>query len=462
MNKSTTVTFYAWRVALVSAVSVFLVFVMIRNLILASGLFPGADEAVTRREQELKDISARQSTIEGQFTDRNGAPITAPDTPGKPGKLLFDECYSYLIGYNSGVYGTSGLRKKLYHALYYGGADHVGASVQLTTDNDLQEFCYRQVLGSHEGSVIVMKPDTGELLACVSRSSASEGFNANEIDEKFSDYNQLDAFFMNRATFNQDPPGSTFKVITAASMIDNGMEDYSYFDETGEFTVGRTSIHNFGGAVYNSAPMNMEFALNHSVNVYFASAALPLTAGCLQNTAARFLFGQTVELDFATLTSNLDLGALNQPELLAQAAFGQGRLTTSPMQIVMIMGAVMNDGKMMLPYLIASTSDNGKTLQYSKPTKAADALSGETAASLRNYLHSNALHYGFDEEGYGRVYAKTGTADQANGKNHIYYLIGVETEKGDYAALIDWRESRESSSALKPSAVNLLRYLQSM
>ena len=453
------VTFYAARAALVSAVSVLLVFCMIRNLILASGMIPGADMTADSRAESLRDIAARRNTLEGEFLDRNGAAITEAEEPGKPARLLFDESYSYLIGYNSNIYETSGLRKRLYHELFYGGADGKGASVKLTTDNRLQEFCYRDILGKHEGSVIVMDAKTGELLACASRSSASVAFRANEIDEKFPEYSQIDAFFMNRAAFNQDPPGSTFKIITAASMIENNLEDYIYHDENGVFSVGDTNIRNFGGAVYNQ-DINMEFALNRSVNVYFAAAALKLKGGNLQDTARRFLFDQETRLDFAALNSNLNLSSLNNQALLAQTAFGQGKITVTPLQITMIMDAVLNDGVIMKPYLVQSITDNGKTRNYSSPEKLSKAISPRVAEKLKKYLNSNAVYYGFDEEIYGKVYAKTGTADQANGKNHIYYLIGVETDTGTYAALIDRRETGESSSALKQSAMNLIRYLR--
>ena len=462
MNRNSNVIFHAARVSAVSAVSVFLVFLMIYNLVMASGLIPGADEAVDARTEQLKNISERQSSVEGQFVDRNGEAITEPGEAGKPARLLYDEAYSYLIGYNSGVYGTSGLRSRLYRELFFGGADRIGASVALTTDNGLQDFCYRQVLGEHEGSVIVMDARTGELLACTSRSSAAVGLNANEIDGHFAEYQEIDAFFLNRATLNQDPPGSTFKIVMSASMLENGMGNFTYDDIDGELNVGNASIHNYNEAVYGEG-VNMETALNRSVNVYFSSAALKLTSGALQNTAERFQIGKRVTLDFTSLDSNFDLGNLNNQALLALTAFGQGRTTISPLQISMIMDAVMNKGVIMKPFLIQTVTDNGKTSTYSKPETLSKAISADVAKTLKDYLHSTAVGYGFIEEEYGVVYAKTGTADQANGKNHLYLLMGLETRDGEtYVALIDWRNCVGSSAALKPSAANLLRYLSSM
>ena len=245
-------------------------------------------------------------------------------------------------------------------------------------------------------------------------------------------------------------------------MLENGMGDYTYDDNDGEFTVGNAHIHNYNGAVYGKG-VSMETALNKSVNVYFSAAALKLTSGALENTAARFQIGQRVPLDFATLESNFDLGDLGNESLLALTAFGQGQTTVSPLQIATIMGAVMNRGVMMKPFVVQTLTDNGLTSTYSSPEMLSRALSGDAAATLKGYLHSTAVGYGFTEEDYGMVYAKTGTADQSNGRNHLYLLLGLETKDGhSYAALIDWRNCSGSSAALKPSAANLLRYLSNM
>ena len=453
------VTFYSVRAALISALSVLLVFLIIYRLVLSTGLIPGADAAVDARAQSLRNFSERMSSVEGQFMDRNGDPITEPSAPGKPAQVIFGEAYSYLIGYNSAVYGTSGLRSRLYRELFYGGADRVGAQVTLTTDNDLQEFCYRNVLGEHEGSVIVLRPETGEVLACASRSSAQCPYNVNEIDAKYEEYSQYDAFFLNRATMSQDPPGSTFKIVTAAAMIEGGMEDYLYDDETGALRVGDINIRNFGNQSYGKN-VNMEFAFQRSMNVYFASAAMNMDANRLRNTAQAFLFGEKISLDFAALSSHIDM---RSRPLLASAAFGQGKTIVSPMQVVMLMGTVLNHGEMMKPYLIQSIADNGATRKPTKPQRLSEAVSAATARSLKAYLHSNALYYGLSEE-YGTVYAKTGTADQADGRNHIYYLLGLEDKRtgASYAALIDRRNTQEASGALKASAETLLGYLRDM
>jgi peptidoglycan glycosyltransferase len=463
------VPFNPKRTALICAVSVALVFVFMYNLIIGSGLVPGADEAVDARTQKLENIAARRATIEGSFVDRNGLPITVALEPGVPAEVQFDESYSYLIGYNTAMYGTSGLRRTMYDYIFYGNEDGVGATVKLTTDNDLQEYCYGLLEGS-EGSIVVLNAGTGAILACASRSSAEIGYNVNEIDSRFRLYSQHEAFFLNRAIMAEGSSGSTFKIITAASMVENGMEDYTYFDDTGAYTVGGTKIYNYKKQVFGKT-LDLGSAMKYSANVYFASAGVKLNARNLQDTAHRFLFGQTQKLDFCTLSSTFDLGNLSDRGLLAQTAFGQGKVNVSPLQIACVMAAVVNDGVMMKPYLIESVADEGEILEQitlgdtvftMEPEVASFAMEPEVAERLQYYLNGNAAYYGFDDAVYGKVYAKTGTADQANGRNHIFYLVGVETEMGSYAILVDRRNTSQTSGALKRIAMDVLAYLVTM
>lgn len=446
------------RPALIYAATVFLTFVFIYNLILGTGLIPGADTAVDARTRKLEDIAARKATVEGSFFDRNGFPISEGTTPGKPATVLFDEAYSHTIGYNSNMYGTSGLRKLLYDHLFYGGNDHTGAAVTLTTHNDLQQYCYDLLAGS-EGSIIVMDAETGELLACASRSHSEVGYNVNEIDQQFKTYSQYNAFFLNRATMAQDTAGSIFKILTAASMLENDMGDYMYDDLDGNFKIGSGTIHNYKNAVYG-AGIDLQTALNKSVNVYFASASQELNARNLQNTAHRFLFGQEISLDFTTLDSTFDLGNLSDRMLLAQTAYGQGQVAVSPLQIAMVMAGVINDGTMMKPYLIQQITDDGKTIYTARPEKASNALDKDIARQLQDYLKSTAESYGLTEELYGTVYAKTGTADQGtNHLNHIYFLAGAQINDHRYVILADRSNTNQTSGALKQTVSSVLTYL---
>lgn len=453
------------RIAFCISATVFVTFFFIYNLIVAGGLFAGADSEHQEKKAQLQQEEARKITLEGPIIDRNGDAITQAETVGKPAVLLFDECYSYLVGYNCKMYGTSGLRSRMGKYLFDGGTDNIGAEITLTTDNGLQQFCY-DILGASEGSVIVMNADTGALLACTSRSHAQVGYNANLVCDdpelnKYPEYRNYDSFFFNRSTTSADPPGSTFKIVTAASLLENDMGDYVYNDTTGFVEIDGAKLRNFADAVQGK--VDLQKALNQSVNVYFATAAQHLRAYNLQITAEKFMLGVPLDLDFCDLYANFDLGDMSDNVLLARTAFGQGHTTVAPLQIVMFMEAVLCDGTINKPYLIERITDDGKVIQQTKPQVLSEAIEDHTARTLKEYLHSTAEGYGYTEDLYGMVYAKTGTADMANGMNHIYMLIGVEIEeKGNFVILIDRRNTTSTSGAVKKDAESILNYLLSM
>ena len=147
---------------------------------------------------------------------------------------------------------------------------------------------------------------------------------------------------------------------------------------------------------------------------------------------------------------------------MAQTAYGQGKVAVSPLNVAMMMGAIVNDGKIMKPYLVQSITDDGKVEQDTKPTVAYETLDKSTAEKMQGYLHNVAVSYGFEEDVYGQVYAKTGTADQTNGLNTCYYLMGVETDSGKYVLVVNHRNTTGTSGSLKKAATDLLAYVVTM
>lgn len=447
------------RLAAVCAALVTLTLGLSLAMILRSGLIPGVNEEADQRKAKLEAIYEKEATLEGQFLDRDGAAISLPSAPGQAAPLVDGEAYAYLIGYNSPIYGTSGLRSSLSDYLYTGGKDRVGAAVTLTLDRALQENCYR-LLDGHAGSVIVLEPDSGAVLACASRSADDMGMDVNQIDDLMPTYLQREGFLLNSALRTEDPPGSTFKLITAASLIENGLSGYT-MDDTGSFRYGTNVITNHDGVV-GGPGVTLQRALVSSLNTYFASAGYELGNALLGKTAAGFLYDANYTLDFGTLCSSSGLsGSLNR-NAAGSAAFGQGELATSPLQICCSMAAFLNGGQLMKPYLIQQIEDEGAVCYAAQPELLRQACTQETAAQVLSLAEAAAQSYGFEYAG-GRVYAKTGTAETSSGLHHLYLLLGVEMPSGQrYAALIDWRETSGGSGQLIASAQMLLEYLRQL
>lgn len=439
----------AQRVKAVLSVILIIIVCFLYYLIIESGVIPGADKDVDAKIAQLKQTEEAKKTVEGAIIDRNQEAITQAEEPGTPAICLFPEAYSSLIGYQSHRYGNSGIRKIYSSELLLGGKDKAGATIELTTDNDLQAFCY-QLLGNQIGSIVIMENQSSQILSMVNRSDETIEYNVNEIDKLFDTYKEIPEFFYHRALLAQDPPGSTWKIVTAAAMLENGMDDFVYEDTTGEYHGIRNAGHVPQGRT------NLEKALVTSSNTYFAKAGYILGGAALEESASKFLVGEPIPLDFTVLTSQLDL-EFYQRELTEQTAFGQGRTTISPLQIAMILQAVVNDGEMQKPYLISKITDDGKVIQEGKREVLSTAVAEKTADRLKECLRKTAKSYGYEEGVYGTVYAKTGTAQISSGQyNHIYLVFATE----EYTGIISMDRSSKSSSSLIPLSQELLDYLQ--
>lgn len=441
--------------AKIASLLVIVCVIFVLYITLRSGVIPGLNPYIDNRKEELVNNVVKENTLSGEIFDSLGNQITKAEEVGKPAKLLFEECYSHLINYNS-----NGLYKKYYNELRVDKKDHIGADIQLTTVNDLQEYCYNQLEGK-EGSLIVLNSKTGAILACASRSSKSQSYNTTVKESVFANINN---FYINRAVMDEDTLGSLIKIITAASMIENDMKNYVCDDSSGKVEINGNFIHNHGNEG-NSKETDMTLALKESSNVYFALASLELGADNYKKTADKFLLGKEIKLDFTTLKSTFDLGVPGDKWALAQAAFGQGSVAASPLHGTFIMSAVINEGKIMKPYMVQNITNNNNTVYEAKEEVLSKAIEKSTAKALKDMLHKNAVHYGFDEDTYGKnIYAKTGTAqmDETKERFHIYYLVGVETESGEYVVLVSERNTPNGSKSLKGIAKNVVNYVLAM
>ena len=442
------------RGAAVNAGAALLAFFMILVVMVNSGMMPGVSSRVDSDKATTAYWDKVTSSIEGTIRDRNGTVLCSAADYGTPGTLTYPESTSFLLGYNSLRYGQSGLRSMYRDVLLDTDADGKGGTLNLTLDIDLQNYCQSQLRG-HEGAIIVMNWKTGALLTAASSSDPNITFNANEIDEKWDVYNQGN-FWYDRCWLVEDPPGSTEKILTAACALEHGQGDFE-FDDTGEFDIGGASIHNFGNGVYGRT--GLQSALRNSVNTYFAALSLRLGQAAFMETHEKFLYNVPIsDLDFTeqTLTSTV---RLTTQASLAMAGYGQSTLRTSPLHIALSMAGVMHDGTIIKPYLVENTTIKGRTKHQHKPeTLSKDCISKADARTLRSYLNANAASYGFDEATCGTAYAKTGTADDSRGSNHIYCLAGT----GDYVVLVSISHTHSASGLALPLTKNVLSYVHGM
>ena len=363
--------------------------------------------------------------MEGDYVDRNGNFIMGSYEAGQPATANYPEnyAYAYLLGY----YSVSGDKENRYglrgnlenYTLFHLDSNSKGATVTLTTDNALQDYCW-QLLGDTEGSIIVLDNRTGKILALASTSGVT--YDVNDVTTLLD--SDVEGSQYRRGTYETDPPGSTFKIVTATAALTKQEEenlDDSWFDynDTGSFYALGSDFEITNWAYLSYGKIDLEEAMNHSVNTYFANLGIKTGTEQMEKTAKAFMIGTDIEIPFlCTISSSIEFDK-EQIEV-AQTSFGQGKTQITPLQIAMISQSVANDGNMMSPYIVDSIHSGRLPLYKAFPKKLSTTMDSTVNDRLKEILHSTAVGYGFDEANYGMVYAKTGTAECAEDRIHTY------------------------------------------
>ncbi len=380
----------------------------------------------TKNTVTYNEISSK--VIEGDILDRNGNLIMGNASEGTGSFAYEPEAYSYawLLGYysvNSSTENKFGLRGNLNeYSLFTLDEQNKGATVNLTTDSGLQNLAY-SLLNGNEGSITVIDNKSGAVLCMTSHSTIS--YNVNNMNDLLE--SDVEGAQFRRGTFENDPPGSTFKVITAAAALQKAedeelSEDWFRFYDTGTYIPEGSdySIKNYNDKIYGE--IGLETGLNYSVNCYFADLGIRTGSEALAKTAQSFMFGKPIEIPFlCTLNSSIEFED-SEPITVAQTSFGQGLTQVTPFHLAMVAQAIANDGNMMRPYIVRSVFSGNIPLYYHIDRKLTTSIGKSVDAKLKNIMHSTAEVYGIDEETFGMVYAKTGTAECANDRIHTYMI----------------------------------------
>lgn len=290
-----------------------------------------------------------------------------------------------------------------------------GISLVLTIDREIQGMVEAELdkavenSGAESGTIVVYDPRNGEILAMAStpRMDPNRYWEYEQIFPLPTPYN--------RAIGQTYEPGSVFKVLTMAAGLDNGtiVPDTSFLD-TGTIVVGGIAIHNWDRGAWG--PQNMTGCMEHSLNVCLAWIATELGPTNFYDYMQRFGIGHQTGIDLAgevnwPLTTQGD--EQWYPVNLGTNSFGQG-VAVTPAQMVMAVGALANDGKMMAPHVLKAVIDNGE--QFNNPPQIVGTpISAETARTITEMLANSVESESYENahvEGY-RMAGKTGTAEIA-------------------------------------------------
>jgi len=290
-----------------------------------------------------------------------------------------------------------------------------GADIVLTIDREIQAAA-EEVLdkgledsGADGGVILVMDPNTGEMLAIAS----TPRLNPNEYWDYASVFTNNVPY--NRAISQDYEPGSVFKVLTMAAALDNGaVKPDTEFVDTGSIQIGGITIHNWDWGAWG--PQDMLGCMAHSLNVCLTWVATQVGAGPFYQYMQSFGLGRPTGIDLASEAS----GRLKLPgdtdwyeADLGTNSFGQG-VAVTPIQMVMAISSVANgQGEMMAPHVMRSMVRDG--FQYTpNPQVVGKPISVETAQTLTEMLATSLEGESSDAlvDGY-RLAGKTGTAEIA-------------------------------------------------
>jgi len=377
----------------------------------------------TSSNYNTRNAIREKNIIRGTIYDRNGVILAESTEEDGTMKRIYpySNLYSHVIGYSSSTYGKSLIEASYNNELT--GADYItvsniknmisgkkkrGKNLTLTIDHELQKKA-DSLMANYVGSVVAINPQTGEILAMVSKPD----FNPTEeyLGNNWSSLSNGESSpFLTRATMGLYPPGSTFKVLTTAAMLENDMQEKTVNDDKGYITIGDKDIANAGKKKLGKTDLTSGF--RQSSNVYFANIATKMQDNMLKETAENFMFNKNIDMRFPYNKSKFETGKMTDGER-AITAIGQGKTLTTPLHLAMIASAIANDGKMMEPYIVADTfqgnfkpaKPSSHVLATSIPQKYAKQIKDLMAEAVKSGTASSAQIPGIE------VCGKTGTAE---------------------------------------------------
>lgn len=312
------------------------------------------------------------------------------------------------------------------------GAQPQGGGVELTIDPVAQQAAW-DALGGRRGAAVALDPKTGAVLAQVS----SPSFDPNTLasHDNATALASLQALEKdpNKPLYDRAlagdlyPPGSVFKIITASAMLRSGKyTPDTELDAPVTLTLPNTTstLSNYGGQSCNGGRATLAKAFDLSCNTPFAKAAMDLGSKALEDEAAAYGFGTSINTPLPVTASvfgkDLDMPAL------AHSSIGQRDVRVTPMQMALVAATVANDGKQMKPYLVAREMNADlETLATTAPQLGLTPIDSSVAAQLKQMMVSEvSAGTGYQAAIPGiSVAGKTGTAETGQaGAPHTWFV----------------------------------------
>lgn len=390
-----------------------------------------------------------EKVLRGNIYDRNGVLLaeSVQTENGQKRKYPHGKLYAHTIGYNNRTYGKTNIELKFNNYLLKTESVidvlkrkdddkrlDMGANLELTFDNEMTTLASSLMNGAN-GSVVAINPKTGEVYCMFSNPT----FDPNE-ESLLKNWDKLstegESVFVARATQGRYAPGSTFKIVTAATAIEAGLGDYLITDN-GSVKIGGHIFNNAGKKEYGD--ITMLEAIKHSSNVYFTSISQKFSKKSFEYMADEFYITKKIPFDLDVKSSKLNFDAMDNVEL-ASTAIGQGKLQVTPLNMALVSCAIANNGTIMKPYIVSKAyHEKGSTLYKAKSSVLSSPIKKSTAKEITEYMTECV------KSGTGRraqvsgitVAGKTGTAEnEKKGKTHAWFIGFAPAENPQIAICV--------------------------
>jgi peptidoglycan glycosyltransferase len=363
----------------------------------------------------------------GQIISADGAVLakSVPSAPGDPFTLQRQypegDLFGHITGYLNINFGATGIEEQYndqlsgqtvsqeYQTLrdLFQDRVHTG-DVTLTVRKDLQQAA-KDALGTRKGSVVVMDPRDGSVLALWSFPSydpnalSSHDAKTSQAAKTFLDANP-DQPLRGRTWQERFFPGSTFKIVTGSTGVETGVvtpDNPNFPQESAYKPPDGAPIQNFGGEVCGGTLFNI---LAVSCNSSFAQMGAEVIGRTKMETgAAAFGFNDTPPIDLPAAAKSVFPDTKNSKAFLGQASIGQFGTQATPLEMALVTAGVANNGIIMSPHVMQNIrDDNGKVTDTFNARPWRTAVSPQTATTMRQAM-------------IGVVQGGTGTAARING-----------------------------------------------
>ncbi|WP_200302942.1 peptidoglycan D,D-transpeptidase FtsI family protein [Streptomyces adelaidensis] len=371
------------------------------------------------------------------------------------------EMWAPVTGYSSQIIGASQL-ESLEDGILTGNDDRLffrntldmvtgkkkeGGSVVTTLNAAAQKAAF-EGLGDKKGAVAAIDPQTGAILALASTPSYDPSTFAGISSKDSKTFQKLDKDsdkpMLNRALRETYPPGSTFKVVTAAAALENDavtdIDAKTDSPDPYQLPDTKTNLTNEHGVCKNAT---IRYALEQSCNTVFAKLSNTVGNEKMREQSEKFGFNES-ELDIPVRAAESVYPEDNRPQN-AMAGIGQASNRATPLQMAMVASAVANDGELMKPYMVDQLrASNLDVIESHDSEPLSQAVSPETAQKLQEMMETVVkTGTGTNAQIDGvTVGGKTGTAQH-----------GVDNKEKPYAWFISYAKLSDGSSPVAVAVV---------